>query len=62
MTAEHHIFKAEDAEQIGEPADSFESERIEWVPLSDIHSLIAKGDVSSGTTLVTLLYLSAERP
>jgi 8-oxo-dGTP pyrophosphatase MutT (NUDIX family) len=62
MTAEHHIFKAQGAEQIGEPADSFESERIEWVPLSDLHSLIAKGDISSGTTMVGLLCLITEEP
>jgi 8-oxo-dGTP pyrophosphatase MutT (NUDIX family) len=60
MTAEHHIFKAQGAEQIGEPVDDFESERIEWVPLNDIHSLIAKGDISSGTTIVALLYLLTE--
>jgi hypothetical protein len=60
MTAEHHIFKAQGAERIGDPADAFESERIEWLPLSDIPSLIAKGDISSGTTMVALLYLVAE--
>lgn len=60
MTAEHHIFKAQGAEQLGEPADGFESERIEWAPLSDVHSLIAKGDISSGTTMVALLYLLAD--
>jgi len=53
--------KARDAEQIGDPTDGFESERIEWVPLSDIRPLIAKGDISSGTTMVALLCLIAER-
>lgn len=60
MTAEHHIFKTQGADQIGEPADGFESERIEWVPLNEVYSFIAKGDISSGTTMVALLCLIAE--
>jgi 8-oxo-dGTP pyrophosphatase MutT (NUDIX family) len=55
MTAEHHIFRADDAVRIGDPEDGFESERIEWVPLADIRSLIGKGDISSATTMVALL-------
>jgi 8-oxo-dGTP pyrophosphatase MutT (NUDIX family) len=61
MTAEHHIFQVEGTEYLGEPEDGFESERVEWVPLGDIYSLIAKGDFSAGTTLVALLLLVAER-
>lgn len=60
MTAEHHIFRAAGADHIGDPVDGFESERIEWVPLSDIPSLISKGDISAGTTMVALLYLVTE--
>jgi len=61
MTAEHHVFQTESAEYIGEPEDGFESERVEWVPLGDIRTLIAKGDISAGTSLVALLLLVAER-
>ena len=60
LTAEHHIFKAHGAEKIGEPADAYESERIEWVPIGEIFPLIAKGDISAGTSMVALLYLIAE--
>jgi hypothetical protein len=34
----------------------FESSRILWVPLRTIPSLIDAGQISSGTTLVALLY------
>jgi hypothetical protein len=40
-----------------EPADGFESERIAWVALSDLRSLIDKGEITSGTTLAALLYV-----
>jgi 8-oxo-dGTP pyrophosphatase MutT (NUDIX family) len=55
MTSEHHIFRADSATHVGPPEDAFESDRIEWVPLSEIRRLIDKRDVVSGTTLVALL-------
>ncbi|MEU5875007.1 NUDIX hydrolase [Glycomyces sp. NPDC047369] len=55
MTAEHHIFKSEAAQCFGDPLDAFESERVEWVPLTDIRALIHKGDITSATTMVALL-------
>ncbi len=58
--SEHHIFRGDDASYIGEPAEAFESERIAWVPLADIRSLVRKRDIVSGTTLVALLYVLAE--
>jgi 8-oxo-dGTP pyrophosphatase MutT (NUDIX family) len=60
MSAEHHVFQANDAEHIGEPADGFESERIAWVPLADVHALIRKGDISAGTTMAALLLAAAQ--
>lgn len=59
MTSRHHIFRADSATRIGAPKDSFESERIEWVPLTDIKGLIDKRHISSGTTLNAVLYLLA---
>lgn len=38
--SEHHIYRTDSATAIGDPADQFESERIEWVPLSDLRSLM----------------------
>lgn len=52
----HHIYRADTAVRIGEPIDGFESSRINWIPLSSVPSLIAKGEISSGTTLAALLY------
>ncbi|ASU84368.1 NUDIX hydrolase [Nocardiopsis gilva YIM 90087] len=61
--SEHHIFVAESAEHIGDPADDWESERIEWVPLADVPKLVGEGKVIGGTSVSALLYLHAtERP
>jgi hypothetical protein len=49
------LFHAETAEQIGTPADQSESDRIEWIPLTEIHDCIAKGGIVSGPTLIGLL-------
>ncbi len=57
--SEHHIYQADTAMRVGSPADAFEAERIAWVPLPDLGSLIAKGEITSGTTLAALLYVLA---
>jgi 8-oxo-dGTP pyrophosphatase MutT (NUDIX family) len=54
----HHIFRADGAERIGEPTD-VEAERIEWVPLSSVPELAARGEIGSGSTLSGLLFLYA---
>lgn len=58
--SEHHIFLTRRATYIGEPTEAFESERIEWVPLAGIPSLVARGDITSGTSLSALLYAMTE--
>ena len=58
--SEHHIFRADQAVYIGTPVDSFESDRVAWVPLAHLRSLIDRGEIASGTTLAALLYLLAE--
>ncbi len=50
-TSTHHIYRADSATHVGKPADGFESERIAWMPLGDLRSLIAKGHITSGTTV-----------
>jgi hypothetical protein len=57
MSSEHHIYRADGATYIGPPTDAFESDKIEWVPLNEIHGLIDKQHIVAGTTLVALLYL-----
>jgi 8-oxo-dGTP pyrophosphatase MutT (NUDIX family) len=53
----HHIFRASEAAYTGNPADSFESEKLAWVPLAKVPSLIQDGEITSGTTLAALLYI-----
>jgi len=52
----HHVYRADTATRIGEPVDGYESEKIVWVPLSEVPGLIAGGQIVSGTTLAALLY------
>jgi len=60
MDAAHHIFVGHDAVEIGAPADDFESTAIQWVPLADVPSLIAKQDILSASTMAALLLLLAD--
>jgi 8-oxo-dGTP pyrophosphatase MutT (NUDIX family) len=55
----HHIYRADSAIRIGEPVDGFESSRIDWIPLGSVPDLIARAEISSGTTLAALLYMLA---
>lgn len=58
--SQHHIFRADEATHIGPPTDRWESERIAWVPLTDIRRLIDEREIVGGTTMVALLYLLTE--
>ena len=57
----HHIYQAGGAEQVSDPEDDFESERIAWIPLAEIPALVGRGHITSGTTLATLLYATARQ-
>jgi hypothetical protein len=46
----------------GPPSDTTEADRIEWVPLTEIRSLIDKGELADGPTLIALLHLLAFPP
>lgn len=61
MDSAHHLFKSENASYVGPPADGFESERIDWVPLANVKELIDKHEIIGGPTIIALLYLLAER-
>jgi hypothetical protein len=56
----HQIFRAFAGEQADPPTEAFESSNVEWVPLSDVPILAGHGEISSGTTLASLLYVLAE--
>jgi len=59
--ARHHIYRADGAPYTGPPVDAFESDRIEWVPLTKIPDLIAAGDVVAANTIAGLLLLRRTR-
>jgi len=54
---QHHVWWADGATYCGAPADAFEPERVEWVPLSKTDELIASGQVRLGNTAIALLML-----
>jgi 8-oxo-dGTP pyrophosphatase MutT (NUDIX family) len=51
----HYIYRGEAAEHVGTPADASEADRLEWVPLSEVRGLVAKGEIVSGPSLIGLL-------
>ncbi|AXG77884.1 GntR family transcriptional regulator [Streptomyces paludis] len=57
----HEIFVGRGAERVGEPTDLEEAGHVEWVPLSDVPGLMAKGDLMGSGTLVALLHVLANR-
>ncbi|MFJ8730339.1 NUDIX domain-containing protein [Streptomyces bauhiniae] len=57
----HEIFVAHGAEKVGEPTDLEEAGHIEWVPLSDVPGLMARGELLGSGTLVALLHILATR-
>lgn len=58
MDAAHYLFAADGAARVGGAADSFESTRIEWVPLKNVPELIAKQEIVSSSTITALLLCS----
>jgi len=59
--ARHHVYWADGATYTGPPADAIESDRIEWVPLAKIPSLIAARDLTAANTITGLLLLMRTR-
>ena len=57
----HHVYVSRGAELVGEPTETTEMQRMEWVPLDDVQQLIADGKIVNSGTLVALLYLLATR-
>ena len=51
-----HLFMASGAEHEGDPADEFESERIEWVSVDRVAELAREGSVGDGLSLTAILY------
>lgn len=53
----HHIFVGRHAEHIGDPTETAEMERLEWVRLDTVRDLMAQGLIRNSGTLVALLSL-----
>ena len=54
-----HLFAADTAEHVGDPADTDEAERVEWVPWADVVAAIDAGQVGDGLSLTALLWVLA---
>ena len=50
------LFAADGASYVGEPTDSSESSKVEWVPVATVRELLAGGDVVDGLSLTALLW------
>ena len=54
-----HVFLTTTAQQVGEPTDAKESERIEWVPVDRVRTELAAGRVREGLALAGLSFALA---
>lgn len=61
LRSAYHVFRARGAEHIGAPTEQDEAERVAWIPLSEVLSLIDAGLIATGASLVGLLRVLAER-
>jgi 8-oxo-dGTP pyrophosphatase MutT (NUDIX family) len=59
LNCPHHVFLGRGAEQVGGPTETTEMARMEWVPLTDLPSLIAGGEIKNSGTLVAVLHVLA---
>jgi ADP-ribose pyrophosphatase len=60
VTAPMDVYLWRDFERIGEPTDREEAGKVEWVALSRVAELAARGELLGSGTLVALLYLLAK--
>jgi 8-oxo-dGDP phosphatase len=60
VDSEHVMFVGRDPEKIGEPTETNEADKIEWVPLSSVPKLIESGQIWNAGTLVSLLRVLAK--
>lgn len=54
-----HIFAADGATHVGDPSDAGESEKIEWVSVTELRRLIQDGQMLDGLSLTAVLYALA---
>ncbi|QFU91586.1 ADP-ribose pyrophosphatase [Amycolatopsis sp. YIM 10] len=56
VTAPMDVYLWREAEHIGDPTDTEEAGRVEWVPLSRVNELAQRQELLGSGTLVSLLY------
>ncbi|WP_034278434.1 NUDIX domain-containing protein [Actinospica robiniae] len=61
LDSPHHLFVARDLEQVGEPTDVTESARLQWIPLTSLPDLIAKGEIWNSGTLIAVMQILLSR-
>lgn len=61
LSAGVEVFLWRGVEPVGEPSDTEEAGRIEWVPLSRMVELATRGELLGAGTLVAVLYYLASR-
>jgi hypothetical protein len=54
-----HAFVADGATHVGEPTDVGESERIEWVPVSELRRIVRDNEMLDGLSLTAIAYALA---
>jgi 8-oxo-dGTP pyrophosphatase MutT (NUDIX family) len=59
VNSPHHVYLGRGAEHIGEPTETTEMQRMEWLPLKDIPELIRAGQIRNSGSLVALLHVLA---
>ncbi|WP_331771218.1 NUDIX hydrolase (plasmid) [Embleya sp. NBC_00888] len=55
--SEHYLFRADHLERVGEPTEVNESDRIEWIPISEVRGMIDRREIVSSAAVVGLLYV-----
>jgi 8-oxo-dGTP pyrophosphatase MutT (NUDIX family) len=54
-----HLFEAASATEVGPPTDVSESERVEWVPMDRVRSIVTGGEMPDGLSLTAVLFAMA---
>jgi 8-oxo-dGTP pyrophosphatase MutT (NUDIX family) len=63
VTAQTDVFMWRGAEKVGEPTDTEEAGRLEWVPLERVREMVQRNELLGGGTLVAVLsYLVSRAP
>lgn len=60
--AENLLFVATGADYVGEPSDINEAERIAWLPLDSVGTLIDRGEIIGAGTMAGILHVLAFPP